>query len=108
MIIMIFVDDFLVVFPKKETDYISDIRKRLKKQYQIKDYRELTYFIGIRIIWDHPNRKLWLNQAPYIKKVIVRYRISGQYPKISLSSNFSMKIKLSDISRKDLKFIQLY
>ncbi|KAK2070938.1 hypothetical protein P8C59_005398 [Phyllachora maydis] len=41
--------------------YITDLKKGLNKVYAIEDLGPATYFLGVQIIRDRPNRRLWLN-----------------------------------------------
>ncbi|KAK2075447.1 hypothetical protein P8C59_009575 [Phyllachora maydis] len=43
--------------------YITDLKKRLNKVYAIEDLGPAAYFLGVQIIRDRPNRRLWLNQV---------------------------------------------
>ncbi|KAK2068181.1 hypothetical protein P8C59_002838 [Phyllachora maydis] len=43
--------------------YITDLKKRLNKVYAIDDLGPAAYFLGMQIIRDRPNRRLWLNQS---------------------------------------------
>ncbi|KAK2075437.1 hypothetical protein P8C59_009565 [Phyllachora maydis] len=45
--------------------YITDLKKRLNKVYAIEDLGPAAYFLGVQIIRDRPNRRLWLNQSQY-------------------------------------------
>ncbi|KAK2070682.1 hypothetical protein P8C59_005159 [Phyllachora maydis] len=43
--------------------YITDLKKRLNKVYDKEDLGPAAYFLGMQIIRDRPNRRLWLNQS---------------------------------------------
>ncbi|KAK2068884.1 hypothetical protein P8C59_003500 [Phyllachora maydis] len=53
-------DDCLFIGPN--IGYITDLKKRLNKVYAIEDLGPAAYFLGVQIIRDRPNRRLWLNQ----------------------------------------------
>ncbi|KAK2066940.1 hypothetical protein P8C59_000718 [Phyllachora maydis] len=59
--IVIYVDDCLFIGPN--IGYITDLKKRLNKVYAIEDLGPAAYFLGVQIIRDRPNRRLWLNQV---------------------------------------------
>ncbi|KAK2074036.1 hypothetical protein P8C59_008273 [Phyllachora maydis] len=59
--IVTYVDNCLFIGP--DTGYITDLKKRLNKVYAIEDLGPVAYFLGVQIIRDRPNRRLWLNQS---------------------------------------------
>ncbi|KAK2070593.1 hypothetical protein P8C59_005077 [Phyllachora maydis] len=63
--IVTYVDDCLFIGPN--IGYITDLKKRLNKVYAIEDLGPAAYFLGVQIIRDRPNRRLWLNHSTEIK-----------------------------------------
>ncbi|KAK2066177.1 hypothetical protein P8C59_000012 [Phyllachora maydis] len=59
--IVTYIDDCLFIGPN--IGYITDLKKRLNKVYAIEDLGPAAYFLGVQIIRDRPNRRLWLNQV---------------------------------------------
>ncbi|KAK2066187.1 hypothetical protein P8C59_000022 [Phyllachora maydis] len=59
--IVTYIDDCLFIGP--DIGYITDLKKRLNKVYTIEDLGPAAYFLGVQIIRDRPNRRLWLNQV---------------------------------------------
>ncbi|KAK2072108.1 hypothetical protein P8C59_006484 [Phyllachora maydis] len=59
--IVTYIDDCL--FIGTNIGYITDLKKRLNKVYAIEDLGPAAYFLGVQIIRDRPNRRLWLNQV---------------------------------------------
>ncbi|KAK2072134.1 hypothetical protein P8C59_006506 [Phyllachora maydis] len=59
--IITYIDDCLFIGPN--IGYITDLKKRLNKVYAIEDLGPAAYFLGVQIIRDRPNRRLWLNQS---------------------------------------------
>ncbi|KAK2074247.1 hypothetical protein P8C59_008468 [Phyllachora maydis] len=57
--IVTYIDDCLFIGPN--IGYITDLKKRLNKVYAIEDLGPAAYFLGMQIIRDRPNRRLWLN-----------------------------------------------
>ncbi|KAK2066763.1 hypothetical protein P8C59_000552 [Phyllachora maydis] len=55
------IDNCLFIGP--DIGYITDLKKRLNKVYAIEDLGPAAYFLGVQIIRDRPNRRLWLNQS---------------------------------------------
>ncbi|KAK2068178.1 hypothetical protein P8C59_002835 [Phyllachora maydis] len=54
--IVTYIDDCLFIGPN--IGYITDLKKRLNKVYAIEDLGPATYFLGMQIIRDRPNRRL--------------------------------------------------
>lgn len=50
------------------------------EQYELKDLGELSWFLGIRIIRDRGQRKLWLCQDSYIDKIIKKFHLEHAKP----------------------------
>ncbi|KAK2071814.1 hypothetical protein P8C59_006209 [Phyllachora maydis] len=59
--IVTYIDDCLFIGPN--IGYITNLKKRLNKVYAIEDLGPAAYFLGMQIIRDRPNRRLWLNQV---------------------------------------------
>ncbi|KAK2073377.1 hypothetical protein P8C59_007665 [Phyllachora maydis] len=68
--IVTYVDDCLFIGPN--IGYITDLKKRLNKVYAIEDLGPAAYFLGVQIIRDRPNRRLWLNQLQYLSRSLNR------------------------------------
>ncbi|KAK2075492.1 hypothetical protein P8C59_009614 [Phyllachora maydis] len=64
-------NDYLFIGPN--IGYITDLKKRLNKVYIIEDLGPAAYFLGVQIIRDRPNRRLWLNQLQYIEEAVSRF-----------------------------------
>ena len=56
--IIIFVDDCLIIGPDKH--YISALKARVGEMYVIKDRGPASYFLGVKIVRDKLNRRLYI------------------------------------------------
>ena len=77
----------------------------------MKDYGELTQFIGIRIVRDRSKRKTWLNQAAYIEKIAARFNLlnsqnSQKASKLPLPAYKINPILIEPIDPKTIKLYQ--
>jgi hypothetical protein len=62
------------------------------ESFDVKDLGELKWFLGIRIIRDRPNRKLWLCQDSYIQKITARFNLETEKPpKTPITTNLHQK-----------------
>ena len=71
VLLVLYVDDILLIGNDVET--LSNVKKWLAKQFQMKDLGEGSYILGIQIIRDCKNKLLALSQASYIDKVLARF-----------------------------------
>ena len=69
--LVLYVDDILLIGNDVET--LSNVKKWLVEQFQMKDLGEVSYILGIQIIRDRKNKLLALSQAYYIDKVLARF-----------------------------------
>ncbi|KAK2074250.1 hypothetical protein P8C59_008471 [Phyllachora maydis] len=76
--IVTYIDNYLFIGPN--IGYITDLKKRLNKVYAIKDLGPAAYFLGMQIIRDRPNRRLWLNQSQYIEEAVSRLNLADSKP----------------------------
>ncbi|KAK2069316.1 hypothetical protein P8C59_003907 [Phyllachora maydis] len=76
--IVTYVDDCLFIGPN--IGYITDLKKRLNKVYTIEDLGPAAYFLGVQIIRDRPNRRLWLNQSQYVEEAVSRFNLADSKP----------------------------
>ena len=65
------VDDILLI--GNDVEKLSNVKKWLAEQFQMKDLGEASYVLGIQIIRDRRNKLLALSQASYIDKVLARF-----------------------------------
>ena len=80
--LVLYADDILLI--GNDVEILSNIKKWLAEQFQMKDLGEASYVLGIQIIRDRKNRLLALSQASYIDKVLIRFSMQnskkGQLP----------------------------
>ena len=78
--LVLYVDDILLI--RNDVETLSNVKKWLVEQFQMKDLGEASYIIGIQVIRDRKNKLLALSQSSYIDKVLARF--SMQDSKIGL------------------------
>ena len=66
-----YVDDILLIGNDVET--LSNVKKWLAEQLQMKYLGEASYILRIQIIRDRKNKLLALSQASYIDKVLAQF-----------------------------------
>lgn len=53
-----------------DLDYISNIKFKLTKAFEMKDFSEIKYFLGIRIERNVNSKIIYLRQTQFIEKLI--------------------------------------
>jgi hypothetical protein len=91
VIIMFFVDDILILHRAEDEELAQKIVQGLKKQYKLRDIDETKMFLGIQIIRDRPNRKLWLSHEAYINRITERYHLVTDRPPRAPSSGINLQ-----------------
>ena len=75
MIVFFFVDDIVVLYDQKYTAQVDSFQTRLFQIYDIRYIGELEWFLGIQIIRNRSQRRIWLNQESYIDKITTRFNL---------------------------------
>ena len=68
VILTLYVDDMLVAGTCMKK--IQDLKKRLSKQFSMKDLSEAKQLFGMQITRDKKKKMLWLSQKSFIKKIL--------------------------------------
>jgi hypothetical protein len=87
LIVFFFVDDIVVAVASKNKDIYRQFDRQLRAAYDVRFLGELKWFLGIRIIRDRSQKKIWLMQDSFIDKVAAKYNIaqtSRAYPAVPL------------------------
>jgi hypothetical protein len=87
LIVFFFVDDIVVAVASKNKDIYRQFDRQLRAAYDVRFLGELKWFLGIRVIRDRNQKKIWLMQDSFIDKVAAKYNIaqtSRAYPAVPL------------------------
>ena len=76
LILIFYVDDILAVYAPKYQERMDEFESRLMNKYEVRKLGEAEHFLGIRIVRNRPQRKLWLVQDSYIDKMAGKYNIT--------------------------------
>ncbi|KAL9261585.1 Retrovirus-related Pol polyprotein from transposon TNT 1-94-like protein [Drosera capensis] len=68
IILLLYVDDMLIV--GKDISRINRLKKQLGESFAMKDMGLAKQILGIRIVRDRKEKKLWLSQKHYIERVL--------------------------------------
>lgn len=82
VVVFFYVDDIVFCYRKKDKERTRDLIRELQKEYEMNILGELRWFLGIHILRDRRQRKLWLSQEAYIEKIANEYEIdlTGRLP----------------------------
>ena len=75
-----YVDNIVVICHKENLPKLQLFKEELMKKYKIKNLRELTWFLEIRILHNQPHQKLWLCQDFYINKITSAFHLKDYRP----------------------------
>jgi hypothetical protein len=54
--------------------------EQLMKCYELRDMGKLSWFLGIRVIRDCTQKKIWLCQDSYIWKIATSFHLDDRWP----------------------------
>jgi hypothetical protein len=69
IIFFFYVDDCVLCFPRQVKPQARSLIENLQKTYHLEGGKPLQWFLGIEVIRDRGNRRLWLSQSSYIDKM---------------------------------------
>ncbi|KAE8688623.1 hypothetical protein F3Y22_tig00110962pilonHSYRG00058 [Hibiscus syriacus] len=81
VILLLYVDDMLVAGPNK--DHIEELKAQLAREFEMKDLGSANKILWMQIHRDRSNRKIWLSQKNYLKKILSRFSIEEERMEMS-------------------------
>jgi hypothetical protein len=69
IIVFFYVDDVVILYHPKHESEFYEFKAALLNKYEFKDLGDLKWFLGIRIVRDLEQHKVWLCQDSYIEKI---------------------------------------
>ncbi|KAL1564721.1 Integrase catalytic domain-containing protein [Salvia divinorum] len=100
--LLLYVDDMLVAGPCKSE--IEIIKQQLQHEFEMKDLGEAKRILGMDIIRRRKTGELWLMQTEYIKKLLLRFRMSDSKGVCTpLSQQFKLSTSQRPANDKDRK-----
>jgi hypothetical protein len=88
LIVFFYVDDIVALVRPEDHKAHEEFKRALKDRYEIRCLGELSWFLGIRVIHDKEQGKVWLLQDSFIDKVAASFKLqkkSGRYPATPLN-----------------------
>ena len=78
IIIPVYVDDLTIASNHSPTRAL--IKEQLRKRFRMRDLGSLSYLIGIEVLRDRPNCKMYLSQRKHLKDILERFHQSNSRP----------------------------
>jgi hypothetical protein len=63
------VDDIILAYHKRRSSAAEGVARDLRKQYTLTGGKDLHWFLGIEVLRDRKDRRIWLSQASYLDKI---------------------------------------
>lgn len=80
IIVFFYVDDILIASHQMAKERARQLERELEKHWQLTDQGDAEWFLGIRILRNRTEKKLWLVQDSYLAGVAERYNLTGRAP----------------------------
>jgi len=78
--VFFYVDDIVAICQTKDLPKLHQFKEALMDRYELRDMGPLNWFLGIRILRDRQQRKLWLCQDSYIEKIARTFHLEHVKP----------------------------
>jgi hypothetical protein len=75
IIVFFYVDDIVILYHKSHQSEFTQFKQSLLQKYEFKDLGELKWFLGIRVIRNREDQRLWLCQDSYIEKIATSFNL---------------------------------
>ena len=93
-VISVYVDD--IVLAGKSDRRMTEVKKALAMQFEVKDMGELHYFLGVKIVQDHQNGKVWIGQPAYTESMLHKYGMVDAKPVTTPVESRSKLVKTTE------------
>jgi hypothetical protein len=70
-----YVDDILVLYHHHHQQLAERVMQGIRARYEVHEQGDVAWFLGIRVIRERRQRKLWLVHDQYIEKIAKKYRL---------------------------------
>ena len=87
IIVFFYVDDIVFCYRKRDDAETQRVIRVMQERYQLNILGELKWFLGIHVLRDRLQKKLWLSQEAFIEKITNQYGIDtgGRMPDTPMS-----------------------
>jgi hypothetical protein len=91
LIVFFYVDNIVVLVRPEDLEAHKEFERALKNRYEIHCLCKLSWFLGIRVVHNEKQGKVWLVQDSFINKVAANFKLqtkSGRYPATPLNKGY--------------------
>ena len=78
IIVFFYVDDIVFCHCKRDKEKVEGTITELHKKFHLNVIGELKWFLGIHVLRDRRQRKIWLSQTAFIEKIANQYGIDTE------------------------------
>jgi hypothetical protein len=71
--VIFYVDDIILLSKTQDRAQMMQFKEALMQTYAMREIGDVQWFLGIRILRDRDQRRLWLSQDSYIDKIVKRF-----------------------------------
>ena len=75
VVVIYYVDDIVFLYHSQHKPRVDQYIKGLKDQFEITDHNEMKWFLGVHIVRNRKQRKIWLSHKAYIEKLATQFQI---------------------------------
>ena len=80
LLVFFYVDDIATLYQTIDLRHLYKFRDSLYRKYEMRYIGQLRWFLGIRVIRDRKQRKIWLYQDSYIEKINNSFNLQYMKP----------------------------
>jgi hypothetical protein len=91
----VYVDDLILI--TRDIALINDLKAKLLRRYKARNLRPISFYLGIRILRDRPNRSLSITIDSYVNRLIKEYYLIDALK----ADNLLLKTALNLTKRED-------
>jgi hypothetical protein len=100
--IIVYVDDFILVCNNKYK--LLEMKEKLYQKFEMKDLRDLHFFLGMEVERDHAQRLFYINQIGCFKEILKRFHMEDCK---AIGVPFDPKTKLKKNVNKDDEMVKV-
>ena len=104
-ILLLYVNDMMVVENSKSR--ISNLKTQLAGEFEMKDLETMNQILGMKVLRERKDRKVWLSQKRYVGKILWCFNMQNTklvsilfsiQLKLSIEQSLSTKVKEADMA----------
>ncbi|KID96233.1 reverse transcriptase family protein, partial [Metarhizium majus ARSEF 297] len=105
--LIFFVDDIIIAYHKNNEEAANRVINSLKEAYDLEDKGEARFFLGIQIIRDRKNQKIYLSHKAYIDKISEKFGQAqkGTFPAIPIPAT-KLVMRIREATKLEIKVYQ--